>query len=172
MSLITVMRQLEMDVGHRVPDHRSKCRNIHGHRYKIQVEVVAPRTIRKDGDSERGMVMDFGIIKEILTTSIHDPFDHSLMLYDMDPLWNVTRIGDVMLSPFQEIVDQFKFKVVKIPVIPTAEELAQYWGHIFYREWRQALARQSEDIGAALKQFRVWETPNCYADYGPVEEQD
>lgn len=159
MSLVTVMRQIEIDAGHRVPHHNSKCRNLHGHRYKIQVELVAPEVIpTQEGQSESGMVMDFGLIKTVLMEVIHDVYDHSLILWDQDPLWtSLMGISSAMLANDQ--------KVNLIPVIPTAEQLAKYWGMQFYSEWRKRLKDHHLSIDIAMKRFRVWETPNAYADF-------
>ena len=36
-AMISVTRRLEFDAGHRIPDHRSQCRNLHGHRYVLEI---------------------------------------------------------------------------------------------------------------------------------------
>ena len=38
--MITITRKLEFDAGHRIPDHKSQCRNLHGHRYTIEITLV------------------------------------------------------------------------------------------------------------------------------------
>ena len=35
----TIRRWIETDTGHRVPNHKSKCKHIHGHRYRWEVEI-------------------------------------------------------------------------------------------------------------------------------------
>ena len=35
-------RRIGIDMGHRVPDHGSKCRNPHGHRYEILATCEGP----------------------------------------------------------------------------------------------------------------------------------
>ena len=34
-----VTKVIEIDMGHRVPNHKSKCKNLHGHRYRFEVAV-------------------------------------------------------------------------------------------------------------------------------------
>jgi 6-pyruvoyltetrahydropterin/6-carboxytetrahydropterin synthase len=37
-----VTKIVEWDMGHRVPNHKSKCRNPHGHRYRLEVTIGGP----------------------------------------------------------------------------------------------------------------------------------
>ena len=41
-----ITTRLEFDAGHRIPSHKSNCKNLHGHRYCIEV------TIKGDINSE------------------------------------------------------------------------------------------------------------------------
>ena len=34
-----ITRRLEFDAGHRIPDHASQCRHLHGHRYALEVTL-------------------------------------------------------------------------------------------------------------------------------------
>ena len=53
-----ITRRLEFDAGHRIPDHRSQCRHLHGHRYALEI-TLAGEVIERAGDAANGMVMDF-----------------------------------------------------------------------------------------------------------------
>ena len=66
-----IRRYVETDTGHRVPNHKSKCRHFHGHRYRFEAEIEG-EIIDTPGVSEEGMLMDFSDISEILTVHIHD----------------------------------------------------------------------------------------------------
>lgn len=105
--MIEVSRFIDIDAGHRVARHESKCRHLHGHRYRLTVKVSGP--IRDDGSPEHGMVIDFGRVKEVLTI-VHDLWDHRFLLGEDDPLAPAMR--DLP-------------GVVIIPVQPTAENLTQ-----------------------------------------------
>ena len=69
---------METDTGHRVPNHNSKCRHMHGHRYRWEAELEAG--VAKKGVSEEGMLMDFLDASSILNTVIHDVLDHVAFL--------------------------------------------------------------------------------------------
>ena len=53
-----ITRRLEFDAGHRIPNHDSRCRHLHGHRYAIEV-TVSGDIVTAEGDAEQGMVTDF-----------------------------------------------------------------------------------------------------------------
>ena len=56
--MLTITRKLEFDAGHRIPDHKSQCRNLHGHRYTLEITLVGA-VIDVEGSSDNGMIMDF-----------------------------------------------------------------------------------------------------------------
>ncbi len=144
LKTFTISRRLEIDMGHRIPDHKSKCRNLHGHHYVFEIEVQG--ALRHDpGASDHGMVMDFGDVKELLTAKILEPWDHGFMMYERDPLSRV----------FSELPDQ---KIIFVPFIPTAENIAS---HAF-----DILAPILAERRLQLVSLTVWETPNSRATVG------
>lgn len=139
-----VTKQIEIDMGHRVPNHKSKCRNLHGHRYKIEVGVDDKKNLNA-GASDEGMVIDFGDLKEIMMSEIDAQFDHKCVLYEKDELKHAL------------ILEQPPVGIVLVQFIPTAENLAQYW----YILLKNKL--QERDI--KIKHVTVWETPSSTATY-------
>ena len=59
--MISVTRRLEFDAGHRIPDHRSQCRNLHGHRYVLEITLTGD-IVQAPGESDNGMLMDLSLI--------------------------------------------------------------------------------------------------------------
>ena len=55
---------IQWDMGHRVLNHRSVCKGLHGHRYKAEI-CVEGHLIEEKGVSEEGMVIDFADIKKV-----------------------------------------------------------------------------------------------------------
>ncbi|HPR07329.1 MAG TPA: 6-carboxytetrahydropterin synthase, partial [Denitromonas sp.] len=78
-----ITRRLEFDAGHRIPDHASQCKHLHGHRYVIEITLTGD-IIRADGNPANGMVMDFGDIKRIAKTHLVDQWDHAFLAYRGD----------------------------------------------------------------------------------------
>ena len=78
-----IRRYVETDTGHRVPNHKSKCRHFHGHRYRFEAEIEGD-IVDQEGVSEEGMLMDFSDVSQILTVYIHDVVDHAFVVYEGD----------------------------------------------------------------------------------------
>jgi 6-pyruvoyltetrahydropterin/6-carboxytetrahydropterin synthase len=145
--MIHVTKVVEWDMGHRVPNHKSKCRNPHGHRYRLELTVGGP-LVEKPGDSSEGMVYDFGDLKGLMMTRVHDVLDHGFMVYQ----------GDQVLTSFFKSCEDQDFRVLVVPFIPTAENLTQWC----YEQLQPALP-----AGLSIFRVRLFETPNSWADYGP-----
>ena len=62
----------DFEAAHFLPMHPGKCRDVHGHSYRIEVTVV--------GDiQENGMVIDFDDLRTIVKREIVDNWDHKLL---------------------------------------------------------------------------------------------
>lgn len=142
-----IVKQLEWDMGHRVMNHNSKCKNIHGHRYKVDIALEG-KLVGKLGDSSEGMVIDFGDIKKIATEHVHDVLDHGFMIWEKD---------EVLLKFFEENPD---FKKIIVPFTTTAENISKW---VF-----EQLDDKFKDVfqtGLKLKYIKLWETPTGYVIY-------
>jgi 6-pyruvoyltetrahydropterin/6-carboxytetrahydropterin synthase len=81
--MLTVTRIFNLAAAHHLPTHGGKCKQFHGHNYKIEVEVRGE--LHSSGE-ESGMVMDFGRLKDVMQVAIIDRLDHSLLNETM-PEW-------------------------------------------------------------------------------------
>ena len=81
--MFEISKQIELDCGHRVPLHESKCKNLHGHRYVVEMTIWGPLV---EAGAESGMVKDFGFMKKMLMDVVHDIYDHCLIMQFSDPL--------------------------------------------------------------------------------------
>ena len=148
-------REIGIDAGHRVPDHGSKCFNVHGHRYKILATMVGATL---EGE-QTGMVMDFSFLKECMMNAIDAPYDHAMIWYEKDPLYFAITNSDAGRL-------QQGWKNAIVDCVPTAENLAKVWFYALKNEidiW--FLAHDPEAEVPELTEIRVWETPNCCAWY-------
>ncbi len=66
---ITVVKEFTFDAAHRLPTHPGKCRNMHGHTYKLQIGVTG-------APDDSGLVIDFAYIKDLINTKIIAMLDH------------------------------------------------------------------------------------------------
>lgn len=165
MSLTNITRRLEIDAAHRVPDHGSKCFNMHGHRYVIEAVVQGP-VIRKG--QQNGMVMDFGFLKECMQVAIYDPCDHASIFFYDDPIL-LEILGDdwdrtvEMQYPVRIVTDGWKLVIVD--AVPTAENLACLWAGEIQTQIDLWFREQMIDEAPKVLRVHVWETPNCVATY-------
>ncbi|HLC54743.1 MAG TPA: 6-carboxytetrahydropterin synthase [Candidatus Nanoarchaeia archaeon] len=140
-----ITKKIEIDMGHRVPNHKSKCKNIHGHRYVIEAGVEG-EIIGQKGSNGEGMVIDFGDLKEIMLHNIDEVFDHSLTVY-----------GEDEFKPLFEELKTRGQKINYVNFIPTAENLAKHWFELLDQKLIQRKIK--------IKFVRVWETPTSTATY-------
>lgn len=143
---VLITRRLEFDAGHRIPDHRSLCKHLHGHRYAIEI-TVSGRITTQDGDPRNGMVLDFSEIKEVARSLIVDVWDHAFLVYR----------GDRQVLDFLQSMPDHR--TVVLDCVPTAENLV--------RLAFQTLAPRIGEIcdkQLTLENVRLFETPNCWAD--------
>ncbi|HKB59988.1 MAG TPA: 6-carboxytetrahydropterin synthase QueD [Gallionellaceae bacterium] len=142
-----ITRRLEFDAGHRIPNHSSQCRHLHGHRYAIEI-TLSGDIITIEGVSEQGMVMDFSDVKRIAKEQVVDAWDHAFLVYR----------GDRMVLDFLNGVPGHK--TVVLDAIPTAENLALIAFNILNSAYRDTYGNHLR-----LERVRIYETPNNWADH-------
>ena len=141
-----ITTRLEFDAGHRIPSHKSQCRNLHGHRYTLEI-TLSGDIITQDNVSESGMVMDFSDVKRIARESVVDVWDHAFLVFkdDLEVLNFLNSLPD--------------HKTVVFSTVPTAENMVA--------EAFKILKNQYTDIYGnhlKLERVRLYETPNSWAD--------
>jgi 6-pyruvoyltetrahydropterin/6-carboxytetrahydropterin synthase len=141
-----ITRRLEFDAGHRIPDHKSQCRHLHGHRYVIEI-TLSGNVIEKSGDAANGMVMDFSQVKDLAKAHLVDAWDHAFLAF----------AGDTAIVDFLNGLPDHK--TVILDRVPTAENLAR-----IAFEQLDAVYRDTYGNHLQLHQVRLYETPNCWAD--------
>jgi len=139
-----VTRLFEFDSGHRIPNHSSECKNLHGHRYKLEL-TLSGKILTEPNQSYEGMVLDFGDIKRIAKNFL-DTLDHAFLVYSQD-------------KDLLEFLKNSDSKYVIIPEIPTVENLLKF----IYQHLEKEFAHTYND-SLKIKKLKLWETPNCYAE--------
>ncbi|WP_081208275.1 6-pyruvoyl trahydropterin synthase family protein [Salegentibacter sediminis] len=84
MSKIRITKQFNFETGHALYGYDGKCRNVHGHSYKLNVTVIG-EPITDQSDVKFGMVIDFGDLKKIVKSEIVDKFDHATVFNKNTP---------------------------------------------------------------------------------------
>ncbi|PIB39304.1 6-pyruvoyl trahydropterin synthase family protein [Maribacter sp. 4G9] len=84
MSAIRITKQFNFETGHALYGYDGKCRNVHGHSYKLSVTVIG-KPITDTSHVKLGMVIDFGDLKKIVKEEIVDKFDHATVFNKNTP---------------------------------------------------------------------------------------
>jgi 6-pyruvoyltetrahydropterin/6-carboxytetrahydropterin synthase len=142
-----ITRRLEFDAGHRIPNHNSQCKHLHGHRYAIEI-TLSGKLITTEGISEQGMVMDFSDVKRIANERVVDAWDHAFLVYR----------GDTAVMEFLHTIPDHK--TVVLDVVPTAENLAMVAFGLLDEAYRNTFGNDLR-----LERVRLYETPNNWVDH-------
>ena len=84
MSKIRITKQFNFETAHALYGYDGKCKNIHGHSYKLSVTVIGT-PISDSTNVKYGMVIDFGDLKKIVASEIVNKFDHATVFNKNTP---------------------------------------------------------------------------------------
>lgn len=84
MSNIRITKQFNFETGHALYGYDGKCKNVHGHSYKLSVTVIG-KPITDASNVKFGMVIDFSDLKKIVKEEIVDVFDHATVFNQNTP---------------------------------------------------------------------------------------
>ena len=128
-----VTKEIHFCYGHRLINYEGKCAHPHGHNGKIEIQLFADKL---DG---RGMVYDFGDIKEIIQKWVDRELDHKMILQKGDPL----------VAKLKELGEPY-FETDKNP---TAESLAKL------------VFDHAKSKNLPIRSVTFWETVSSFATY-------
>lgn len=89
----SVTRSFTFEAAHRLPWHPGKCRDLHGHGYRLEVTVEGPV-------ADNGMVVDFADLRDVVEREVVTRYDHRYL-------------NDLMENPTAELVAQEIWKVLE-----------------------------------------------------------
>ncbi len=144
METIRVTKEFSFEMAHTLTGYDGLCREIHGHSYRLLVTVSgSPSTDARD--PKCGMVMDFGILKQIVNEKIIHRYDHSLMIR------NTEANGELI-----ETLRKHFLKVESVEWQPTCENIIRHFVNLI----GSALPE-----GVTLQTLRLHETATSYAEW-------
>ena len=133
--MLTVSKQCTFDAAHVLTNHAGQCKNLHGHTYRVIVEVA-------EGPDGKDMVIDFKDLKQVLGEVILERFDHAFV-YDK---------ASVSECEIAAVIAKHGMKSVGLPFRSTAENLARF----FFQELT---------VRVNVASVKVYETPESCAEY-------
>lgn len=144
MSKIRITKQFSFETGHALYGYDGKCKNVHGHSYKLSVTVIGT-PITDTSNVKYGMVIDFTDLKKIVKEEIVDLFDHATVFNKNTP--------HVELA--QELSDR-GHHVILVDYQPTSENMVVDF------------AKKIQDRlpgGIQLHSLRLQETESSFAEW-------
>jgi len=144
--LLRITTRLEFDAGHRIPQHKSQCRNLHGHRYALEITLEG-EPVNDPESSDHGMLMDFTDVKTIAKEHLVDLWDHAFLVHE----------GDTLI---RGLLDQIPgHKTVVVDRVPTAENLVAIAFDVLDPLYAERFGNHLK-----LRRLRLYETPTSWAD--------
>ncbi len=149
MAVIRLTKEFSFEAAHALEGYEGPCRNIHGHSYRLFVTIKGQPS-REPTDPNRGMVFDFGRLKQIVGEEIITPFDHALLLEEAPH------------ACFLEQLPSSVTNVVRLSYRPTCENLLA--------DFAERIACRLPE-GVALCSLRLHETASSYAEWFAEDNQ-
>ncbi|MFD0863242.1 6-pyruvoyl tetrahydropterin synthase family protein [Sungkyunkwania multivorans] len=144
MSTIRITKQFSFETGHALYGYDGKCKNVHGHSYKLSVTVIGT-PITDTNNVKYGMVIDFGDLKKIVKEEIVNKFDHATVFNKHTPHVELAK----------ELADR-GHQVILADYQPTSENMVIDFA-------AKIKARLPENI--KLHSLKLQETATSYAEW-------
>lgn len=144
MTKIRITKQFSFETGHALYGYDGKCKNVHGHSYKLFVTVIGSPNEDKN-NVKYGMVIDFTDLKKIVKEEVVDVFDHATVFNKN--------------TPHIELAQELKERghhVILVDYQPTSEKMVIDFVH-------KIKSRLPENI--ELFSLRLQETDSSYAEW-------
>lgn len=113
---LRVTKIFDFETAHALWGYDGKCKNIHGHSYKLTVSISGP-VIEDNNHVKNGMIMDFGDLKKIVKSQVVEPFDHCLLLNGDTPHKEYAKVENgfskIMLCDYQPTAENMLIDMVK-----------------------------------------------------------
>ncbi len=143
MALIRLTKEFDFEAAHALFNYDGKCKNMHGHSYRLFVTVKG-EPLEDKSSPKLGMVMDFGNLKSIVKKMIVDKFDHAVIVNSeadyVDEISNKELFYRKIILPFQ----------------PTCENMVIY----FAEKISEKLPKE-----VTLYSVKLYETSNSFAEW-------
>ncbi len=127
--------------GHFLSLPGSPCERLHGHNYRVAVEVEGPL-------SQEGLVCDFSVLKRV-ARDVTQQLDHRMMLATESDVIRIDHDGDIIRVTMREKQWTFpKSDCVFVPVSNTTAELLAGW---LARRIREGLQAECTPVPAIVR---------------------
>ena len=143
MAIIRLTKEFSFEAAHALGGYDGPCREIHGHSYRLFVTIKGEPSVNPE-DPKQGMVMDFGVLKKIVSEEIISRLDHALVLRSStnEELRKVlaTQFENVVVVDYQptceNMLDDFACRIsLRLPAGVKLHSLRLHETATSYAEW-------------------------------------
>jgi 6-pyruvoyltetrahydropterin/6-carboxytetrahydropterin synthase len=143
MAVLRLTRVFNFDMAHALLNYPGKCKNIHGHTYKLEVTVQGT-PCNNESSPMKGMLIDFSDFKKLIHNDLVSIWDHALMIHqDSDPALLIALKNNyekIMIVPFQPTTENMICEMASIikKILPSHLQLFSlrlYETENSYAEW-------------------------------------
>ena len=143
-KMIRITKIFTFETAHVLYNYDGKCKNLHGHSYKLFVTVKGV-PINDLEHPKNGMVVDFGDIKKIVNEQIIEPWDHAVLINGNSPH-----------KDLGEGLEQQGHKVIYCDFQPTCENM-------LYEIASRIQSNLPDEV--TLAYLKLHETENSYGEW-------
>ncbi len=149
MKTISIAKEFTWSMAHMLANHSGKCRNIHGHTYKMQVEIerTSGTLINDPGTTNHGMILEFYDLNKIIVDAIVEPLDHAFLYW--------VGSTDELEHEVATLLRKHDRKVVDISYRPTTENLVL--------DFLEQINKNLSSYEIKVKELKLWESPTSFA---------
>jgi len=140
---IRITKEFRFEAAHALWGYDGACRNIHGHSYLLYVTLIG-KPLTDSTHPKFGMVMDFSVLKKIVSEIVIDPYDHALMVRKGTPHADLAKNSELV------------GKVMELDYQPTCENMVTDFA-------KKISAQLPQDVH--LHSVRLHETATSYAEW-------
>jgi len=141
-----ISKEYRWEMGHRLPFHKGLCRNIHGHSYRMVVEITGSL-------DKNGMVIDFFDLNKIIKPII-EKYDHAFLCWEKD-----TKLRDFLVNN--------KMKRVIVNYQSTVENICSDFLGKISNKLNRIKKNKFEEIS-----IKIFESPNSFAELTKIINKD
>jgi len=149
MATVRLTKSFTFEMAHALINYNGKCKNIHGHSYKLEVCVIG-KPLNINGHASDGLIIDFGDLKRIVNKQVIDTFDHALVMKKDYP----NELTTALANNFE--------RILYVGYQPTCENLIAD----FAEKIKNALPTE-----ASLHHLILHETATAYCEWYATDQQ-
>lgn len=124
---LSITKIVKFDAAHYLPDYPGKCKNLHGHTWKVEVSVRLADNHSYNPNKDQ-MLFDFSKLKAILKDKVLDEIDH----------YCLNDIEELQYPSAENLVLWIRRRLYKgIPQFLTLTRVRVWESEDSYAEWKE-----------------------------------